>query len=272
MKKKILLIALPIVAVLLVATLLVVLLGGNTPETPDAGDTTTTTTTTTIADVTDSTTDEVEDTTTSAEDPTTTTEGTATEGTTTKTEGTTTTTTTTTTGKPTPPTTGANDNSIDWGDAWGDSDPTGSDDPAESITTITTTTATTTTTTTTTTAAKPTTIDKVALPAVGTDVDGRGRIKVSQISLADGVMSISIRNYTDEQKNQWITEETNYVNYKCYDKDGKLLTNPDDEIFGYLYLGCLEVGEEVTFSVELPKGTAEVKLTDASIVYWTPWS
>ena len=207
------------------------------------------------------------------------TEGTAnkTEGTTGKTEGTTTgvvsdptkgTTTTpgkgeTTTKKPT--TTQATNNSVDWGDTFGENDTTGKGEP----TTTKKPTTTTTTKPTTTTTLKPTTIQQVSLPAVGTDVDARkpGRIAISAISLKSGVMSVTIRNNTTN----WITEETDYVTYACYDKDGKELKG-SDSVFGYLYLGCLEVGEEVSFNVTLPQGTARVEITGSKIVYWTPWT
>jgi len=129
----------------------------------------------------------------------------------------------------------------------------------------------TTTEPTTTTTLKPTTIDKVSLPAVGSDVDGKGRIAVSKVELSKGVMTLKIRNNTDKQTQKWITEETNYVTYACYDKDGKELKGKD-ELFGYFYIGCLEVGQEVEFKVTLPAGTAEVRLTGSKIVYWTPWS
>lgn len=161
----------------------------------------------------------------------------------------------------------AANNEVNWEDVFGDDDPTtGKNDPTKKTTATKKTTERTTVPT-----VKPTTIDKVTLPAVGTDVDGRGRIKVSAVSLEDGVLSLTIRNYTDEQNTQWITEETDYVTYACYDKDGKELKG-DDEVFGYLYLGCLENGKEVSFSVALPKGTATVALTGAKVTYWTPWS
>lgn len=160
------------------------------------------------------------------------------------------------------------DNVVNWEDLFGADDTTTGKDGK---TTTSTTKKKTTTSTAPTTTLKPTTIDKVSLPAVGSDVDGRGRIKVSGVSLKGGVMAISIRNYTDEQKTQWITEETDYVTYACYDKNGKQLTGTDAN-FGYLYLGCLEDGDEITLSVELPKGTASVQLTGSKIAYWTPWS
>lgn len=162
-------------------------------------------------------------------------------------------------------------NVVDWNDVFGDDDTTTTTGKGGKTTTSTTKKPTTTTTTTTAPTVPPTIIDKVTLPAVGTDVDGRGRIKVSQVDIKNGVLSITIRNYTDEQKQQWITEETDYVTYACYDKKGKPLQG-DDDTFGYLYLGCLENGEETSFSVVLPKGTASVKLTGAKIGYWTPWS
>ena len=171
---------------------------------------------------------------------------------------------TTGTGKTTATTTTQTpDNVIDWGDYFGDGDTT----TGTSGTTATTTTTKPTTTTT----LKPTTIDKVSLPGVDSDVDGKGRIFLSDVSLKKGVATLTIRNRTDEQKTQWITEETNYVTYACYDKDGNQLKGKGST-FGYLYIGCLEAGDEVSFTITLPEGTTSLKLTGAKIVYWTPWS
>jgi len=177
-------------------------------------------------------------------------------------------------------TTAAN-NVVDWNDVFGDDDPTTTTTTGKGGKTTTgkggkTTTSATkkptnTTTTTTAPTVPPTTIDKITVPAVGTDVDGKGRIKVSQVDIKDGVLTITIRNYTDEQKQQWITQETDYVTYACYDKKGNPLQGDDDN-FGYLYLGCLEDGKDITFTVVLPKGTDSVRLTGAKVVYWTPWS
>lgn len=163
----------------------------------------------------------------------------------------------------------ASDNVVDWDDVWGDeTTTTQKGDPTK---TTTSTKKTTTTTTAKPTTQKPTTIDKVELPAVGTDVDGRGRIAVSKVALEKGVMTLSIRNNTDKQTQKWITEETNYVTYACYDANGKELKGKDGA-FGYFYLGCLEAGDEIEFKVTLPAGTAKVELTGSKIVYWTPWS
>lgn len=233
MNKKLLLIPLLVLALLLTAC------GGKNPDTPDTPDAPDVSTTTSAegegqSDSTTSTTGKADKTTKPGE-----------------------------TSKPA-------DNVVDWGNVFGDDDTTATA-KGDKTTKKATTSTTKKTTNTTAPTVKPTTIDKVTLPAVGTDVDGRGRIKISAMDLKDGVLTITIRNYTDEQKTQWITEETDYVTYACYDKDGKALKG-DDEVFGYLYLGCLENGEETSFSVALPKGTTTVALTGAKISYWTPWS
>lgn len=158
------------------------------------------------------------------------------------------------------------DNVVDWDKVFGNDDTTKKPDGSTTKKPTTTTTKPTTTTT-----LKPTTIDKVSLPAQGSDVDGRGRIAVSKVELSKGVMTLKLRNNTDKQTQKWITEETNYVTYACYDKDGKELKG-EDEMFGYFYIGCLEAGQEIEFKVTLPAGTTKVELTGAKIVYWTPWS
>lgn len=165
----------------------------------------------------------------------------------------------------------ASDNVVDWDAFFGDDEPTKKTDASATKKPTETKEPTTTKPTTTAPTKKPTTIDKVILPAVGTDVDGKGRIAVSKVELTKGVLTLKIRNNTDKQTQKWITEETNYVTYACYDKDGNQLKGKDSA-FGYFYIGCLEAGQEVEFKVTLPAGTAEVRLTGSKIVYWTPWS
>lgn len=169
------------------------------------------------------------------------------------------------------------DNTVNWEDYFGDDEPTQKTDategnkPTDGNKPTETKKPTTTKPTTTAPTKKPTTIDKVTLPAVGTDVDGKGRIAVSKVTLDKGVLTLAIRNNTDKQTQKWITEETNYVTYACYDKDGNPLKGKDAS-FGYFYIGCLEAGKDIEFKVTLPAGTARVELTGAKIVYWTPWS
>lgn len=169
------------------------------------------------------------------------------------------------------------DNVVDWGQVFGNDTTTKTTKKGETTATsstkkgeTTTTTTTTTTQATTTTTVAPTVVNEVKLPAVGTDVDVnklKGRLRISAIDLKDGIMSITIKN----ESSNWITEETDWVKYACYDKDGKELTG-QGEYFGYIYLGCLEVGESISETVTLPAGTVEVKLIDSKIVYWTEWS
>lgn len=176
--------------------------------------------------------------------------------------------------KSTGSTTEPKNNEVDYQQFFGDDTTTTTTKKGDTTKKPTSSSATSTTSTTkptTTTTLKPTTIDQVSLPAVGTDVDGKGRIAVSKVELSSGVMTLKLRNNTDKQTQKWITEETNYVTYACYDKDGKVLKGSDD-VFGYFYLGCLEAGDEIEFKVTLPAGTTRVELTGAKIVYWTPWS
>ena len=135
--------------------------------------------------------------------------------------------------------------------------------------TTTTTTTTTTTAATTTTTVPPTQVEEVLLPAVGTDVDVvklKGRIRISDIKLEKNVLTVTIKN---ESKN-WINQETDWVQFTCFDKDGKELKG-EGEQFGRIYLGCLEYDKSVTSTITLPAGTAKVEITNCEIIYWTPW-
>lgn len=238
--------------------------GGAEPseETPT---TTTTTTTTAAGDTTTTTTKPATDTTVDNGD-TTTTGGEDTTSTTTVGNGDTTTkrdpSATVTTKKPTDKTT------------------TTTKKPTDKNTTTTTkkttdkdtTKQTTTTTEKTTTTTKPVVVTPT-LPAVGTDIDTKnpkGRIKVSAATYeknADGTFTVSLTftNYTSN----WITEETDWVMYTCYGADGAVVQKATK-----MYIGCIDTkgNKEKTFTFTVPAGTAEVKLTDSKIVYWTEWS
>lgn len=112
----------------------------------------------------------------------------------------------------------------------------------------------------------------VVLPAIGSDIDVTGkkdRIRVSAASAkfnADGTIAVTLtfKNYSN-----WITEETDYVLYTCYDKDGNAVQNATK-----LGIGCIDTKKYVskTFTFNVPADTAEVRITRSKIVYWTEWS
>lgn len=158
----------------------------------------------------------------------------------------------------------ASDNIVDWGEIFG----TETTDPAEP-TKSTTTTTTTTTQPTTTTTVKPTETAGVKFPAVGTDVDvkkQKGRYRISDIELDGNKLTITIKN----DNKTWINQETDWVKYACYDKDGNELKG-EGQYYGYLYIGAMAIGSTYTETITLPAGTVEVKLVDSEIVYWTDW-
>ncbi|MBQ7089438.1 MAG: hypothetical protein IJN04_07355 [Clostridia bacterium] len=235
----------------------------------DRGDgtvtTTTTTTTTAVGEGTATSTDSVTATTTTEG-------GAATDGTTATTSVTTTTTayvpggvtvpigtkptTTTTTQKPTATTTNTQ--------------------VEEPVGTATTTTTTQKPTTTTTTVVKPTQPPAdgpyIALPEIGSDIDvtkKKNRIRVSDVAAwlnSDGTIGVSLtfKNYSSN----WITEETDYVEYTCYDKDGNVVQKATR-----LSIGVIDTKKnaEKTFEFSVPADTAEVRLTKSKITYWTEW-
>lgn len=129
---------------------------------------------------------------------------------------------------------------------------------------------------TTTSAAKPTDPPAnqhyIALPEIGTDIDvtkKKDRIRVSDAQAwynADGTIGVSLtfKNYTSN----WITEETDYVQYTCYDENGKELET--DKIM----IGVIDTKKypTKTFTFNVPAETYEVRLTKSKIVYWTEWA
>ena len=131
-----------------------------------------------------------------------------------------------------------------------------------------------TTTTSTTVVTKPTVAQPgVVLPAIGSDIDvvkQKNRIRVSAasaVSNADGTIAVSLtfKNYSSN----WITEETDWVEYTCYDKDGKVV-----QAATKIAIGCIDTKRHPvkTFTFDVPAATAEVRLTGSKIVYWTEWS
>ena len=114
---------------------------------------------------------------------------------------------------------------------------------------------------------------KVALPAVGSDIDvvkQKDRIRVSAATAVynkDGSIAVSL-TFTNYSSN-WITEETDWVEYTCYDKSGNVVQKATK-----LYIGCIDTKKNSvkTYTFDVPAATAEVRLTDSKIVYWTEWS
>ena len=113
----------------------------------------------------------------------------------------------------------------------------------------------------------------IILPAIGTDIDvknQRNRIRVSAASavVADNgniAVSLTFQNYTSK----WITEETNWVAYTCYDINGNVV-----QAASKIYIGCIDTKKNniKTFNFEVPSNTAEIKLTNSNIIYWTEWA
>lgn len=110
-------------------------------------------------------------------------------------------------------------------------------------------------------------VDTTVLPAIGSDIDvekQKDRIRVAAASREGDTVSLTFRNYT----NNWITEETNYVKYTCYDAEGNALKNDT------IYIGCIDTKKNKvkTFTFEVPTETVLVQITSSKIVYWTEWS
>lgn len=113
----------------------------------------------------------------------------------------------------------------------------------------------------------------IVLPAVGSDIDVTGqknRIHVSAVAAwhnEDGTIGVSL-TFKNKSSN-WITEETNYVMYSCYDKDGNVIERDTK-----LPIGVIDTKKhaERTYTFDVPAETAEVRITKSKIVYWTEWA
>lgn len=141
--------------------------------------------------------------------------------------------------------------------------------PSSSATTTTTGSKPTASTTVTT---KPVAQPNVVQPAIGSDIDvvkKKNRIRVSAATAAfntDGSIAISwtFKNYSSN----WITEETDYVVYTCYDKDGNVV-----QAATKLFIGCIDTKKNSvkTYTFNVPAATAEVRITSSKITYWSEW-
>lgn len=113
----------------------------------------------------------------------------------------------------------------------------------------------------------------IVLPAVGADIDvvnNKNRIHVSDAIAwlnEDGTIGIQL-TFKNNSAN-WITEETDYVEYTCYDKHGNVLLQNER-----IMLGCIDTktNKEKSYIFDVSADTAEIKLTNSKIVYWTEWA
>lgn len=112
----------------------------------------------------------------------------------------------------------------------------------------------------------------LTLPAIGSDIDvvkKKNRIRVSAAEASfneDGTIHVALTftNYTSN----WITEETDYVQYTYYDAAGTKIKTAT------IYIGCIDTKKNKvkTFEFDVPANTAKVAFTNSKIVYWTEWS
>ena len=112
----------------------------------------------------------------------------------------------------------------------------------------------------------------ITLPAIGSDIDvtkKKNRIRVSAASASfneDGTIHVELtfKNYTSN----WITEETDYVQYTYYNAAGTKIKTET------LYIGVIDTKKHPvkTFEFDLPATAASVKITKSKIVYWTEWA
>ena len=113
-------------------------------------------------------------------------------------------------------------------------------------------------------------VQNVSLPAAGYDIDGKSRIQVQKSEIRkDGgkqYAQITFANVSKANGKAWIIPEYSKVEYACYDKSGAVIAT------GTMPLGALEDGDSVICKVELPSGTAELRLIGHNLEYWTPWS
>lgn len=114
----------------------------------------------------------------------------------------------------------------------------------------------------------------VTLPTIGSGIDVKyktsnpdkcKRIRVEDAVIVDRTVTLTFKNYTTN----WITEETDYVKYRCYDANNQKITD------GTIYIGCIDTKKNKikSFTFDVPDNTAKVSiLSTTKITYWTEWS
>ena len=115
-------------------------------------------------------------------------------------------------------------------------------------------------------------VPDIDLPAIGSDIDvtkKKNRIRVSAAEASfneDGTIHVALtfKNYTSN----WITEETDYVQYTYYKANGTKIKTVT------LYIGVIDTKKYPvkTFEFDLPATAASVKITKSQITYWTEWA
>lgn len=107
----------------------------------------------------------------------------------------------------------------------------------------------------------------ITLPEIGSDIDvkkKKNRLLVQDTFILGNTIFMKVRNKTSN----WITEEIDYIKYTCYDATGNAICTET------LHIGVIDTKNhpQKIFVLTAPVGTAEIKITDSKITYWTEWS
>lgn len=108
--------------------------------------------------------------------------------------------------------------------------------------------------------------DNVLVPYYGTDVDGKGRLSVGDTAIICDTLYLEIQDELDEWMIMTDIDNVSKVFLGFYDADGNQIGTSE------LHLPDMSSQNASTlFEVELPSGTAQVKIDSADILYWTEW-
>lgn len=107
----------------------------------------------------------------------------------------------------------------------------------------------------------PTTARTISLPAVGSDLDGKGRIQIAAAALERDTVVLTLRNVTS----MWTTDEETYLDYVCYDAAGRELGRDS------LYCGAIGAGKQRACRFTVSPQTAKVMVVKFTTTYWTEW-
>ena len=111
------------------------------------------------------------------------------------------------------------------------------------------------------------------LPFYGADVDVKhpGRLFVGETSVIGQTLYLEIQDELDDWMTMFNPEAPDTIYYACYDAAGNELTTGEED-YGYFFIRDMGPSKSAeTHKILLPEGTAEVRIVDANIVYWTEW-
>lgn len=107
----------------------------------------------------------------------------------------------------------------------------------------------------------------LVLPYYGTDVDGSERLFVGDTAVIEQILYLEIQDELDD----WMVlpNDGSFITFGFFDAAGNPLGAEEDGV--YMLPELSQASASAVFKIEMPVGTAEVRIVDAQIRYWSNW-